>query len=112
MPDRRTDGAAAGDALPGMVKKTTQRSRTPSHPGEFLLNRFLAAGTLSQAELARRMGWRRERLNRLIKARCGVTAEAALDLADALGTSPKLWMNLQAKFDLANAERRRQTALW
>ena len=25
---------------------------------------------------------------------------AALDLSDALGTSPKLWMNLQATFDL------------
>jgi addiction module HigA family antidote len=95
-----------------MLKKTPQRLRNPSHPGEFLFDRFLAPGKLSQAELARRLGWRKERLNRLIKARCGVTAEAALDLADALGTSPKLWMNLQAKFDLANAERKRTTALW
>jgi antitoxin HigA-1 len=90
----------------------TYRFRNPLHPGEFLLDRFLAPGKISQAEFARKMGWRKERLNKLIKARCGVTAEAALDLADALGTSPKLWMSLQAKFDLANAERRRHSALW
>ena len=37
-------------------------------------------------------------------------AEAALDLAEALGTSPRLWMNLQATFDLAKATRRRSAA--
>jgi addiction module HigA family antidote len=95
-----------------MNTKATQRSRIPFHPGEFLLDRFLAPENISQAQLARKMGWRRERLNRLIKARCAVTPAAALDLADALGTSPTLWMHLQVKFDLANAQRKRNTALW
>jgi antitoxin HigA-1 len=94
------------------MSKKVRRLPNPFHPGEFLLDRFLAPGNISQAEFARKMGWRKERLNKLIKARCGVTAEAALDLADALGTSPKLWMLLQAKFDLAAAERKRGTALW
>ena len=67
---------------------------------------------MSQADFARKVGWRKERLNKLLKARCGVTAEAALDLAEALGTSPKFWLALQAEFDLATAERRRNTALW
>jgi addiction module HigA family antidote len=67
---------------------------------------------MSQAQLARKMGWRKERLNKLIKAHCGVTAEAALDLAEALGTSPKFWLHLQLDFDLANAERQRNGALW
>jgi antitoxin HigA-1 len=89
-----------------------KRISDPFHPGEFLLDKFLGPGNMTQAELARRMGWRRERLNKLVKARCGVTAEAALDLADALGTSPKFWLHLQAKFDLATAERRRHAALW
>ena len=31
--------------------------------------------------------------------------QAALDLADVLGTSPKLWMNLQATYDLDKAEK-------
>jgi addiction module HigA family antidote len=45
----------------------------------------------------------------LIKAKRGVTAEAALDLADALGTSARLWMNLQTTFGLAAVERKRHT---
>ena len=86
--------------------------KRPLHPGEFLLNKFLAPANISQAEFARRVGWRKERLNKLIKTRSGVTAEAALDLADALGTSARFWLRLQAEFDLAHAERRRQAALW
>ncbi|HNP65048.1 MAG TPA: hypothetical protein PKH39_14020 [Woeseiaceae bacterium] len=36
------------------------------------------------------MGWTKIRLNELIKGKRAITAAAALDLADALGTSPKL----------------------
>ncbi|NOY90370.1 MAG: HigA family addiction module antidote protein, partial [Deltaproteobacteria bacterium] len=53
------------------------------------------------------VGLTRTRLNELIKGKRGITADAALDLADALDTSPKLWMNLQASFDLAKAIERR-----
>ena len=55
-------------------------------------------------------GWTRARLNEFIKGKRGVTAEAALDLAEALGTSPRLWMNLQATFDLDEASRKRRAA--
>ena len=48
------------------------------------------------------------RLNEFIKGKRGVTAEAALDLAETLGTSPHLWMNLQATFDLDTAARKRR----
>ena len=34
----------------------------------------------------------------------------ALDLAEALGTSPKLWMNLQATYDLDKAAKARRAA--
>lgn len=40
----------------------------------------------------------------------GITAMAALDFAEALGTSPKLWMNLQATYDLDKAEFARKVA--
>jgi len=35
-------------------------------------------------------------LNELINGNRGITASAALDLAEVLGTSARLWMNLQA----------------
>ena len=46
------------------------------------------------------MGRTRARLNELIRGERGVTADGALDLANALGTLAKLWMNLQATYDL------------
>ena len=49
-------------------------------------------------------------MNELIKEKRGVTADAALDLADALGTSAKLWMNLHATYDLDQAMGRRKAA--
>lgn len=59
---------------------------------------------------AEKVGWTRARLNELIKGKRRITAEAALDLAEALGTSASLWVNLQATFDLAQAEKRRRAA--
>jgi len=87
-----------------------KQPKNPFHPGEILLEEFLAPAGLTQAEFAKRIGWTRTRLNELIKGKRGVTAEAALDLADALGTSPKLWMNLQATFDLDKAAKAREVA--
>jgi addiction module HigA family antidote len=49
-------------------------------------------------------------LNELIKGKRGITATAALDLAEALGTTPKLWMNLQATYDLDKAAKARRVA--
>lgn len=80
------------------------------HPGEMLLEEFLAPMGMSQAAFANRIGWTRTRLNELIRGKRGVTAGAALDLADALGTSPKLWMNLQATYDLDKAVKARRAA--
>ena len=73
------------------------------HPGEMLLGEFLVPMGMSQAEFARQLNWTKARLNGLIRVKRGITAESALDLFEALGTSPKLWMNLQATYDLDKA---------
>ena len=82
----------------------------PFHPGEILLEEFLKPANLTQTSFAEQLGWTRARLNELIKGKRGITAESALDLADALGTSAKLWMNLQATWDLDRALKRRGVA--
>ena len=74
------------------------------------MEEFLEPAGITQTAFAERVGWTRARLNELIRGKRGVTAEAALDLADALGTSPKVWMNLQATFDLDKAQRARSAA--
>jgi addiction module HigA family antidote len=50
------------------------------------------------------------RLKELIRGKRGITAESALDLAEALGASPKVWMNLQATYDLDSALAARNVA--
>ena len=75
----------------------------PFHPGEMLREEFLDPLGLSQTAFAQKIGWSRARLNEVICGKRGVTVEAALDLADTLGTSPKLWLNLQTTYDLDKA---------
>ena len=82
--------------------------KNPFHPGEILLAEFLEPMNLTQTAFAERIGWTRARLNELINGKRGVTADAALDLADALGTTAKLWMNLQNTYDLNRARERRK----
>jgi addiction module HigA family antidote len=82
----------------------------PFHPGEILLEEFLQPAGITQTAFSEQLGWTRARLNELIKGKRGITAESALDLADVLGTSPKLWMNLQATWDLNQAMKRRVVA--
>ncbi len=87
-----------------------KQPKNPFHPGEILLEEFLNPAGITQTALAKKLGWTRARLNELIKGKRGITAEAALDLAAALGTSAKLWMNLQASYDLDLAMKRRKAA--
>ena len=75
-----------------------------------MLEEFLEPKGVTQAALAEKLGWTKTRLNELIRGKRGITAAAALDLAEALGTSPKLWMNLQATYDLDRAARARRVA--
>lgn len=82
----------------------------PFHPGELLLEEFLQPTGVTQIAFARKLGWTRARLNEFIKGKRGVTADAALDLARVLGTSAKVWMNLQATYDLDQAIKRRKAA--
>jgi antitoxin HigA-1 len=87
-----------------------RQPKNPFHPGEILLEEFLQPQGMSQADFARQIGWTKARLNELVRGKRGITAEAALDLAETLGTSPKLWMNLQATYDLAKAAEARHAA--
>ena len=80
----------------------------PFHPGEMLFEEFLEPMKLTQSSFAERLGWSARKLNEIIKGKRGVTAASALDLADALKTTPEYWMNLQVTFDLAQAYRNRE----
>lgn len=87
-----------------------RQPKNPFHPGEILLEEFLEHTGMSQAVFAEKIGWSNARLNAFIRGKQGVTADAALDLAETLGTSARIWMNLQATYDLDKAAKARRVA--
>ena len=87
-----------------------KRPKIAIHPGEILLEEFLRPMKLSQAAFADKLEWTKAKLNELIKGKRGITADSALDLAQALKTTPELWMNLQVSWDLAQAIKNRESA--
>jgi len=58
------------------------------HPGEVLREEFLVPLNLSAGALAARMGLPRTRIERIASEDVGITADTALRLGKALGTSP------------------------
>jgi addiction module HigA family antidote len=47
-------------------------------------------------------------LSRILNGSAGISADMALKLADALGTSPELWIGMQAQYDLWRASQHRR----
>jgi addiction module HigA family antidote len=75
--------------------------RVPAHPGEILAEEFLKPLGMSQVALAAHLGVPVQRINEIVRRKRGVTAETAWLLAQAFGTTPEFWSNLQAFHDLA-----------
>ncbi len=75
------------------------------HPGEVLLEEFLHPLELSQNALARAMDVPPRRINEIVLGKRGITADTALRLAAALGTSERFWLGLQTDFDLEEAHK-------
>ena len=85
-----------------MIRIPTHRA--PTHPGEMLLEEFLAPMGLTQRELATAIHVPYQRINELVNGRRGVTPGTALRLAKFFGTTPGFWMNLQLRWDLYHAQ--------
>lgn len=83
--------------------------REPTHPGKILQEEFLEPLGLSQTALAKHLGWSHAKINEVINGKRGISPEVALSLADTLGTSPDLWMNLQTHYDLWHALKEHET---
>jgi addiction module HigA family antidote len=74
----------------------------PMHPGEVLREEFLVPLKMSAGTLAKACGLPRTRIERIASA--GITADTALPLAKALGTTAQLWLNLQNDYDIQIAK--------
>lgn len=78
--------------------------RTPTHPGEMLLEEFLLPLNLSQRDLADAIHVPYQRVNEIVNRRRGITPSTALRLARFFSTSADFWMNLQQSWDLYHAQ--------
>jgi len=75
------------------------------HPGEILLEEFLSPLGISQNALARAASVPPRRINEIVLGKRGISADTAVRLAVALGTSERFWLGLQADYDLEQAHR-------
>jgi len=83
-------------------------NRIPTHPGEILLLEFLNPLELSQVAFAEHIGVPVQRVNEIVRGKRGISPETAWLFAEALGTTPEFWLNLQTNYDLVRFRPKRQ----
>jgi addiction module HigA family antidote len=82
----------------------------PSHPGK-IVQEYMEGLGLTVTALAAHLKITRANLSRMIHGKTGVSAEMAVRLSEAFGTSPEVWIRLQANYDLAKAMRGRRVKI-
>lgn len=80
------------------------KKRKPTHPGEILEEHYLKPLSIPKKKLAEVIGISRKTLHKLIAGESRITAQMAVRLSKALNTTPEIWLNLQQKYDLWEAE--------
>jgi addiction module HigA family antidote len=77
----------------------------PPHPGEVLRDYL---GKMSVTNAAKHLGVTRVALSRILNGSAGISADMALRLSEALGTSAELWIGMQSQYDLWQASKKRR----
>jgi addiction module HigA family antidote len=81
------------------------RMHNPAHPGE-VLRGYLGDITVTSA--AQKLGVARVALSRILNGTNGISADMALRLEDALGTSAMMWAEMQVRYDLWKASQKKR----
>ena len=100
----RGEGVAIGRAAEVGGRRLPRR-RTPTHPGEMLLEEFLRPLGISQSGFAIRLGVSFPRLNEIVRGKRSVTPDTALRLERVLGMPAGFWLGLQLDWDVWHAMR-------
>lgn len=83
-------------------------NRISTHPGEILLEEFLKPNGITQVAFARHINVPLQRVNEIVKGKRGITSDTAWRFAQAFGTTPEFWMNLQTAYDLSRGRPERK----
>ena len=87
-----------------MGRNRLVRGLKPMHPGEMLREDVLPALGKSKTEIARLLGVSRQTLYDVLREKQPVTPGMALRLGKLCGNGPDLWLNLQKRYDLHQAQ--------
>ncbi len=80
----------------------------PPHPGEIIQGLWLESAGLSVTDAAKILGISRKTLSKIINSRGAITAEMAIRLEAAFGSSAESWLGHQAAYDLWQMKSRRK----
>ena len=73
------------------------------HPGAVLKEELEELG-ITPTEFARQIDVPANRVSQIIAGKRGITGDTALRFGHWFGTDPQFWLNLQAQWDLVQAE--------
>lgn len=76
----------------------------PPHPGK-VLREYL--GKMQMVDAARHLGVSRVTLSRVLNGSASISADMAIRLTQALGTSPDLWVGMQGQYGHGGVRRQR-----
>jgi len=79
--------------------------KNPAHPGRIVRSACLEPLGLSVTAGAKVLGVTRQTLTKIINGRSGISAEMAIRLAKAFGSTADTWVRMQASYDLAQARK-------
>ncbi len=80
-----------------------KRKIAPVHPGEILIEDFLKPLAITQYRLAKAVGVPQRRIGEIVQGKRAISADTAIRLGHALGTSAQFWLNLQSRYELERA---------
>jgi antitoxin HigA-1 len=79
--------------------------RNPAHPGRIVRSACLEPLGLSITGGAKILGVTRQTLTKIVNGKSGISAEMAIRLAKAFGSTAETWVRMQASYDLAQARK-------
>ena len=82
----------------------SQRDFEPIHPGEILLEEFLKPMGITQYRLAKDISVPQRRISEIVHGKRSITADTALRLGHFFRMEAQFWLNLQARYDLLQAQ--------
>ena len=77
--------------------------KNPAHPGRIVRHDCLEPLGLTVTEGAKVLGVTRQALNNVVNCKSGISAEMAIRLTKAFGSTADTWLRMQVTYDLAQA---------